>query len=217
MRRLFLFDVDSTLINEEVIDLIAAKAGVSEQVSQITTAAMSGNLDFSESLIKRVALLSGVSTTVLNEVQSEITLTNGAVDLIKTLLGKGDVVAVVSGGFTEVIAPLLTSLKIKDFKANSLQIIDGRLTGKVQGPIIDRRAKAEFLREIAAIHQIPLAHTVAVGDGANDIDMIQNAGVGIAFCAKPALVEVADRVIMNRDLMEVLKVVWFINDRRGYL
>jgi len=207
MRRLFLFDVDSTLINEEVIDLIAAKAGVSEQVSQITTAAMSGNLDFSESLIKRVALLSGVSTTVLNEVQSEITLTNGAVDLIKTLLGKGDVVAVVSGGFTEVIAPLLASLKIKDFKANSLQIIDGRLTGKVQGPIIDRRAKAEFLREIAAIHQIPLAHTVAVGDGANDIDMIQNAGVGIAFCAKPALVEVADRVIINRDLMEVLKVV----------
>ena len=207
MRRLFLFDVDSTLINEEVIDLIAAKAGVSEQVSQITTAAMSGNLDFSESLIKRVELLSGVSTTVLNEVQSEITLTNGAVDLIKTLLGKGDVVAVVSGGFTEVIAPLLTSLKIKDFKANSLQIIDGRLTGKVQGPIIDRRAKAEFLREIAEIHQIPLAHTVAVGDGANDIDMIQNAGVGIAFCAKPALVEVADRVIVNRDLMEVLKVV----------
>ena len=207
MRRLFLFDFDSTLINEEVIDLIAAKAGVSEQVSQITTAAMSGNLDFSKSLIKRVALLSGVSTTVLNEVQSEITLTNGAVDLIKTLLGKGDVVAVVSGGFTEVIAPLLTSLKIKDFKANSLQIIDGRLTGKVQGPIIDRRAKAEFLREIAEIHQIPLAHTVAVGDGANDIDMIQNAGVGIAFCAKPALVEVADRVIVNRDLMEVLKVV----------
>ena len=207
MRRLFLFDVDSTLINEEVIDLIAAKAGVIEQVSQITTAAMSGNLDFSESLIKRVALLSGVSTTVLNEVQSEITLTNGAVDLIKTLLGKGDVVAVVSGSFTEVIAPLLTSLKIKDFKANSLQIIDGRLTGKVQGPIIDRRAKAEFLREIAEVHQIPLAHTVAVGDGANDIDMIQNAGVGIAFCAKPALVEVADRVIVNRDLMEVLKVV----------
>ena len=207
MRRLFLFDVDSTLINEEVIDLIAAKAGVSEQVSQITTAAMSGNLDFSESLIKRVALLSGVSTTVLNEVLSEITLTNGAVDLIKTLLGKGDVVAVVSGGFTEVIAPLLTSLKIKDFKANSLQIIDGRLTGKVQGPIIDRRAKAEFLREIAAIHQIPLAHTVAVGDGANDIDMIKNAGIGIAFCAKPALVEVADRVIKNRDLMEVLKVI----------
>ena len=207
MRRLFLFDVDSTLINEEVIDLIAAKAGVSEQVSQITTAAMSGNLDFSESLIKRVALLFGVSTTVLNEVQNELTLTNGAVDLIKTLLGKGDVVAVVSGGFTEVIAPLLAALKIRDFKANSLQIIDGRLTGKVQGPIIDRRAKAEFLREIAAIHQIPLAHTVAVGDGANDIDMIQNAGVGIAFCAKPALVEVADRVIVNRDLMEVLKVV----------
>ena len=207
MRRLFLFDVDSTLINEEVIDLIAAKAGVSEQVSQITTDAMSGNLDFSESLIKRVALLSGVSTTVLNEVQNEITLTNGAVDLIKTLLGKGDVVAVVSGGFTEVIAPLLTSLKIKDFKANSLQIIDGRLTGKVQGPIIDRRAKAEFLREIAAIHQIPLSNTVAVGDGANDIDMIQNAGVGIAFCAKPALIEVADRVISTRDLREVLKVI----------
>lgn len=207
MRRLFLFDFDSTLINEEVIDLIAAKARVSEQVSQITTAAMSGNLDFSESLTKRVALLAGVSTTVLNEVQSEVTLTNGAMDLVKTLLGNGDVVAVVSGGFNEVIAPLLAALKIRDFKANSLQIIDGRLTGKVQGPIIDRRAKAEFLREIAAIHQIPLANTVAVGDGANDIDMIQNAGVGIAFCAKPALVEVADRVIKIRDLMEVLKVI----------
>lgn len=207
MRRLFLFDFDSTLINEEVIDLIAAKAGVSEQVSQITTAAMSGNLDFSDSLTKRVALLAGVSTTVLNEVQSEVTLTNGAMELVKTLLGNGDVVAVVSGGFNEVIAPLLAALKIRDFKANSLQIIDGRLTGKVQGPIIDRRAKAEFLREIAAIHQIPLSNTVAVGDGANDIDMIQSAGVGIAFCAKPALVEVAGRVIKIRDLMEVLKVV----------
>ena len=207
MRRLFLFDFDSTLINEEVIDLIAAKAGVSEQVSQITTAAMSGNLDFSDSLTKRVALLAGVSTTVLNEVQSEVTLTNGAMELVKTLLGNGDVVAVVSGGFNEVISPLLTSLKINHFKANSLQIIDGRLTGKVQGSIIDRRAKAEFLREIAAIHQIPLSNTVAVGDGANDIDMIQSAGVGIAFCAKPALVEVADRVIKIRDLMEVLKVV----------
>ena len=207
MKKIFLLDVDSTLINEEVIDLLAAQAGVSKEVSQITSSAMAGELDFSESLVKRVSLLAGLSITAIAQVQKKITLTNGAADLITALHSRGDIVAVVSGGFTEIISPLLATLKISKFKANSLEIIEGKLTGKVNGEIVDRRAKAEFLKELVALSGIPLSDTVAIGDGANDIDMIQSAGIGVAFCAKPALVNVADRVINTRDLREVLKVI----------
>lgn len=207
MNKIFLLDVDSTLINEEVIDLLAAQAGVSKEVSQITSSAMAGELDFSESLVKRVSLLAGLSITAIAQVQKKITLTNGAADLITALHSRGDIVAVVSGGFTEIISPLLATLKISRFKANSLEIIEGQLTGKVNGDIVDRRAKAEFLKELVALSGIPLSDTVAIGDGANDIDMIQSAGIGVAFCAKPALVNVADRVINTRDLREVLKVI----------
>ena len=207
MNKIFLLDVDSTLINEEVIDLLAAQAGVSKEVSQITSSAMAGELDFSESLVKRVSLLAGLSITAIAQVQKKITLTNGAADLITALQSRGDIVAVVSGGFTEIISPLLATLKISRFKANSLEIIEGKLTGKVNGEIVDRRAKAEFLKELVALCGIPLSNTVAIGDGANDIDMIQSAGIGVAFCAKPALVNVADRVINTRDLREVLKVI----------
>ena len=207
MNKIFLLDVDSTLINEEVIDLLAAQAGVSKEVSQITSSAMAGELDFSESLVKRVSLLAGLSITAIAQVQKKITLTNGAADLITALQSRGDIVAVVSGGFTEIISPLLATLKISRFKANSLEIIEGQLTGKVNGDIVDRRAKAEFLKELVALSGIPLSDTVAIGDGANDIDMIQSAGIGVAFCAKPALVNVADRVINTRDLREVLKVI----------
>ena len=207
MNKIFLLDVDSTLINEEVIDLLAAQAGVSKEVSQITSSAMAGELDFSESLVKRVSLLAGLSITAIEQVQKKITLTNGAADLITALQSRGDIVAVVSGGFTEIISPLLATLKISRFKANSLEIIEGQLTGKVNGDIVDRRAKAEFLKELVALSGIPLSNTVAIGDGANDIDMIQSAGIGVAFCAKPALVNVADRVINTRDLREVLKVI----------
>ena len=207
MNKIFLLDVDSTLINEEVIDLLASQAGVSKEVSQITSSAMAGELDFSESLVKRVSLLAGLSITAIEQVQKKITLTNGAADLITALQSRGDIVAVVSGGFTEIISPLLATLKISRFKANSLEIIEGQLTGKVNGDIVDRRAKAEFLKELVALSGIPLSDTVAIGDGANDIDMIQSAGIGVAFCAKPALVNVADRVINTRDLREVLKVI----------
>lgn len=207
MNKIFLLDVDSTLINEEVIDLLAAQAGVSKEVSEITSSAMAGELDFSESLVKRVSLLAGLSITAIAQVQKKITLTNGAADLITALHSRGDIVAVVSGGFTEIISPLLATLKISKFKANSLEIIEGKLTGKVNGDIVDRRAKAEFLKELVALSGIPLSDTVAIGDGANDIDMIQSAGIGVAFCAKPALVNVADRVINTRDLREVLKVI----------
>jgi len=207
MNKVFLFDFDSTLINEEVIDCLAAKAGVTEEVSGITSSAMAGEIDFSESLIRRVSLLSGLSVTALDEVRASITLTKGAEELISDLQARGDLVAVVSGGFTEVISPKLDTLKISRYRANSLEIIDGKLSGKVQGKIIDRQAKAEFLREIASSSGIPISDTVAIGDGANDIDMIQTAGIGVAFCAKPALIEVADRVINTRDLREVLKVI----------
>lgn len=207
MKKIFLLDVDSTLINEEVIDLLAAQAGVSKEVTEITSSAMAGELDFSESLVKRVSLLAGLSITAIEQVQKKITLTNGAADLITALQSRGDIVAVVSGGFTEIISPLLATLKISRFKANSLEIIEGQLTGKVNGEIVDRRAKAEFLKELVALSGIPLSNTVAIGDGANDIDMIQSAGIGVAFCAKPALVNVADRVINTRDLREVLKVI----------
>ena len=207
MNKIFLLDVDSTLINEEVIDLLAAQAGVSKEVTEITSSAMAGELDFSESLVKRVSLLAGLSITAIEQVQKKITLTNGAADLITALQSRGDIVAVVSGGFTEIISPLLATLKISRFKANSLEIIEGQLTGKVNGEIVDRRAKADFLKELVALSGIPLSNTVAIGDGANDIDMIQSAGIGVAFCAKPALVNVADRVINTRDLREVLKVI----------
>ena len=207
MNKVFLFDFDSTLINEEVIDCLAAKAGVTEEVSEITSSAMAGEIDFSESLLRRVSLLAGLSVTALDEVRESITFTNGAEELISDLQARGDLVAVVSGGFTEVISPKLDTLKISRYRANSLEIIDGKLSGKVQGKIIDRQAKAEFLREIASSSGIPISDTVAIGDGANDIDMIQTAGIGVAFCAKPALIEVADRVINTRDLREVLKVI----------
>ena len=207
MKKVFLFDFDSTLINEEVIDCLAAKAGVTEEVSEITSSAMAGEIDFSESLLRRVSLLAGLSVTALDEVRESITFTNGAEELISDLQARGDLVAVVSGGFTEVISPKLDTLKISRYRANSLEIIDGKLSGKVQGKIIDRRAKAEFLKEIAFSSGIPISNTVAIGDGANDIEMIQTAGIGIAFCAKPALIEVADRVINTRDLREVLKVI----------
>ena len=200
--RLFLFDVDSTLINEEVIELIAAHAGVDKEVAQITERAMAGELDFAASLKERVALLHGISRVALFDVSKKVTLTNGAVELIAAIQDAGDVAAVVSGGFLEVITPIMQQLGINDYLANSLEIAEDLLTGKVSGKIIDREAKAAFLNELRTKYQPTL--TIAVGDGANDIEMIKAADIGIAFCAKPALQAVADVVITNRDLREVL-------------
>ena len=200
--RLFLFDVDSTLINEEVIELIAAHADVEKEVAQITERAMAGELDFAASLRERVSLLSGISSDALLEVGKKVTLTNGAVELIASIHGAGDVAAVVSGGFFEVISPIMKQLGINDYLANTLEVSNGHLTGKVSGKIVDREAKAAFLSKLR-IKYAP-AQTIAVGDGANDIEMIKAADIGIAFCAKPALQAVADVVITNRDLREVL-------------
>ena len=205
MSRLFLFDVDSTLINEEVIDLIAKHAGVAEQVKKITELAMSGEIDFDTALTSRVALLTGLPTTVLDSVRNEISLTNGANEVIAQLQDNGDQIAVVSGGFLEVITPLMQSLAISYFKANSLEIASGKLTGKVQGAVVNRGAKAAYLKQLQ--NQLQPSQTIAIGDGANDIEMVEAADIGIAFCAKNALKEIADIAIDIRDLREILKFI----------
>jgi len=186
-KKLVVMDVDSTLIQQEVIELLAAKAGVEDSVKAITEAAMRGELDFAESLKARVALLAGLPESVIAEVQSEIELTPGARTLVKTLHQLGHSVAVVSGGFAAVIEPLVKELGITHYRANTLEISDGKLTGLVIEPIVDRAAKATALRDFAAIEGVQLEQTVAIGDGANDLDMISIAGLGIAFNAKPAV------------------------------
>ena len=203
-KKLVVMDVDSTLIQQEVIELLGAKAGKGAEIIAITESAMRGELDFAESLRARVALLSGLPESVLTQVQSEITLTPGARTLIRTLHKLGHHVALVSGGFEPVIAPLMSELGIEHMRANNLEIIDGSLTGKLIGPIIDRAGKAQALREFAAMHSIELEQTIAIGDGANDLDMITLAGMGIAFNAKPAVKAAADSSVSAPYLDSVL-------------
>ena len=203
-RKLVQLDVDSTLIQQEVIDLLAIKAGVGDQVKDITDSAMRGDLDFSQSLKARVLLLKGLSESAITDVQGEISLTPGAKTLVHTLHKLGHSVSVVSGGFINVIAPLLADLEIKHYKANTLEIVDGVLTGQVIGPIIDRAAKADALREFAGLESLTMEQTVAIGDGANDLDMIAAAGLGIAFNAKPAVKAAADSSLSDCNLESVL-------------
>jgi len=203
-KKLVVMDVDSTLIQQEVIDLLAQKAGAQDQVKEITEAAMRGEMDFAESLKARVALLAGLPESVISEVRSEISLTPGARTLVKTLHQLGHSVAVVSGGFTAVIEPLIKELGISHYRANTLEIVDGKLTGKVLEPIIDRAAKATALQDFAKIEGVALEQTIAIGDGANDLDMISIAGLGIAFNAKPAVKAAADSSVSAPYLDSVL-------------
>lgn len=203
-RKLVVMDVDSTLIQEEVIELLARKAGAGEEVKAITAAAMRGELDFAESLSSRVKLLEGLPSSVIEEVRAEITLTPGAKTLIATLQKLGHSVAVVSGGFTNVIAPLIAELGVTHFRANTLSIENGKLTGEVTGEIIDRAGKATALRDFATLEGVALEQTVAIGDGANDLDMIAIAGLGIAFNAKPAVKAAADSSVSAPYLDSVL-------------
>ena len=203
-RKLVQLDVDSTLISQEVIDLLAEKAGVGDQVKLITESAMRGELDFESSLRARVALLKNLPESVIAQVQQEISLTPGARTLVTTLQKLGHTVSVVSGGFIDVIAPILKDLNIQHFKANKLVIKDGVLTGEVSGAVIDRPAKAVALKEFAAIEAISMKHTIAIGDGANDLDMIAAAGLGIAFNAKPHVKAAADSTVSNPYLDSVL-------------
>ncbi|MBB1043527.1 phosphoserine phosphatase SerB, partial [Dietzia sp. DQ11-44] len=191
-KRLVVFDVDSTLVQGEVIEMLAAHAGREAEVRAVTERAMRGELDFAQSLHERVATLAGLPATVLDEVAASIVLTPGARTTIRTLKRLGIRCGVVSGGFIQVIAGLAEELGLDFARANTLEIEDGVLTGRVIGEVVDREAKADYLREFAEELGISLSQTVAVGDGANDIDMLTAAGLGIAFCAKPALREVAD-------------------------
>jgi phosphoserine phosphatase len=207
IKRLVQLDVDSTFIQQEAIELLAAKAGVLEQVSAITESAMRGELDFEQSLRARVALLKGLPESVIREVQQEISLTDGAEDLVTYLHAKGHSVALVSGGFIDIIQPLIHSLSIQHYKANKLEIIDGILTGDLIGPVIDRAAKASALREFATICLVPLDNTVAIGDGANDLDMMAIAGLSIAFNAKPIVAAAADLSINEPSLRSVKDLI----------
>jgi phosphoserine phosphatase len=202
--RIIMLDVDSTLIAQEVIDQLAAKFGVGEEVSAITESAMRGELDFESSLRKRVALLAGAPASIIDEVRVELTLTPGARTLIATAHKLGFKVGVVSGGFTNIVDSLATELALDFHRANTLEIQDGKLTGGLLGPIITRAGKAQALREFADRESVPLESTVAIGDGANDLDMLDIAGLGIAFCAKPAVVAAADCAIHAADLSRAL-------------
>ncbi|QLL25046.1 phosphoserine phosphatase SerB [Actinobacteria bacterium IMCC26103] len=203
-KKLVVMDVDSTLIQQEVIELLGAKANKGAEIAAITESAMRGELDFAESLQARVALLAGLPESVLTDVQKEITLTPGARTLVRTMHKLGHHVALVSGGFETVITPLVAELGIEHMRANNLEIVAGKLTGKLIGPIIDRAGKAQALREFAAEHAIELEQTIAIGDGANDLDMIAIAGLGIAFNAKPAVVAAADSSVSAPYLDSVL-------------
>ena len=207
VKRLVQLDVDSTFIQQEAIELLAVKAGVLDQVSAITESAMCGELDFEQSLRTRVSLLKGLPESAITAVQNEITLTDGARDLVNTLHAKGHCVALVSGGFINIIAPMIESLSIKHYKANTLEIVGGFLTGELVGPIIDRAAKGAALLEFAKACGVEIENTVAIGDGANDLDMMTLAGLSIAFNAKPIVVHAADFAIKEPSLRSVVKLI----------
>ena len=193
--RLIVMDVDSTLIQNEVIDLLAERAGCAAEVAKVTESAMRGELDFAASLRERTALLAGLDSAMLDTVRAELRLTPGAETLIRTLKRLGYKCGIVSGGFTRVIEPLAADLGIDYVAANTLEIVDGKLTGRVLDPVIDRDGKTATLREFAARAGVPLSQTVAVGDGANDLGMIAAAGLGVAFNAKPVVRDAADTAL----------------------
>jgi phosphoserine phosphatase len=210
--RLIVMDVDSTLIQEEVIDLLAARAGCADEVAKITESAMRGELDFAASLRERTALLAGLDASVLDAVRASLRLTPGARTLIRTLKRLGYKCGIVSGGFTAVIEPLAASLDIDYVAANTLEVADGKLTGRVLDPIIDREGKTEALRRFARTAGVPLSQTVAVGDGANDLGMIAAAGLGIAFNAKPMVRDAADTALSVPYLDTVLYLLGISRD-----
>ncbi len=210
--RLLVMDVDSTLIQQEVIDEIARAAGAHAEVAAITERAMNGELGFQASLRARVAALAGVSTSVFADVLARLQLTEGAQLLIGTMKALGGRVAIISGGFIEVVEPLRTRLGIDHAFANTLAVADGKLTGRVEGAIVDRPRKAALLAQIADAEGVPLTRVVAIGDGANDLDMLGRAGLGIAFNAKPAVRDEARHRLSQPSLRSVLYLLGLDDD-----
>ncbi len=206
-RFLVVFDVDSTLIEDEVIELLAEAAGKRAEVKAITDSAMAGELDFSASLSARVAMLAGVDERALHEAFSRIKVTTGAVEFINAIHSAGGKVAAVSGGFIQVLEPLAKQLGLDFYRANCLEISDGKLTGKTTGLVVDRSVKADSLREWAKELDLTPSQTIAVGDGANDLEMMSVSGLGVAFNAKPLVRASADLVIAGESLESLIAIL----------
>jgi phosphoserine phosphatase len=204
---LVVFDVDSTLIEQEVIELLADFAGKRAEVEAVTAKAMAGELDFEGSLRARVVNLEGLPASVIDRALEQITLTPGAKEAIEYIHSVGGKAGAVSGGFIELLEPLAKKLNLDFYRANQLEIIDGVLTGKVIGEIIDKPAKATALREWAESLNLEISRTVAVGDGANDLDMMETAGLSVGFNAKPRVRAKADLLIARNDLNDLIPLL----------
>ena len=204
---LVVFDVDSTLINEEAIELLAEHSGNREKVAEITERSMRGEIDFSTSLIERVATLKGLPESVLEQTAKSLTPTKGASKLIQEIHTRGGKAAAVSGGFIQLLTGLKVELNLDYAQANTLGVENGMLTGEVVGELVNREAKAKYLKLWADENDIPLERTFAIGDGANDLGMMAIAGLSVAFCAKPVVRESADVVIDERDLKKVIALL----------
>jgi phosphoserine phosphatase len=206
-RFLVVLDVDSTLIENEVIELLAHQAGSLAEVEQITRQAMNGELDFEASLRARVATLEGLPESVFSTVGAQVVVTPGVPEMIAGVKAAGGRVGVVSGGFHEVVDPVANALGLDYWRANRLEVVDGRLTGGLVGPVIDAAAKATTLREWAADFDVPISRTIAVGDGANDLPMMAIAGLAVGFDAKAPVRDLAGVLLDVRDLSSVLALL----------
>ena len=210
VKGLCVMDVDGTLILEEVIDLLGKEAGREEEISQITSRAMQGELDFESSLRKRVSLLEGLPVSVFDKVFNTIHLTSNAQEFISILQNNGILVGLVSGGFTPIVERLAKSLDIAYFSANQLEVKDGFLTGKLVGQIINPEVKKDTLEQWRKELKLSKERTIAIGDGANDLFMLKSAGLGIAFCAKEVLKQEIPNHVDKRDFLEVLPLIGFL-------
>ena len=210
VKGLCVMDVDGTLILEEVIDLLGKEAGREEEISQLTSRAMQGELDFESSLRKRVSLLEGLPVSVFDKVFNTIHLTSNAQEFISILQNNGILVGLVSGGFTPIVERLAKSLDIAYFSANQLEVKDGLLTGKLVGQIISPEVKKDTLEQWRKELKLSKERTIAIGDGANDLFMLKSAGLGIAFCAKEVLKQEIPNHVDKRDFLEVLPLIGFL-------
>lgn len=204
---LVVFDVDSTLIEDEAIELLADRAGKRSEVAEITERAMRGELDFAASLIERVAVLEGLPETVLSDVSKELRPTKGAAELVAAIHDRGGKACAVSGGFIQLLGPVKAAIGFDFEKANTLEVIDGRLSGRVIGQIVDRQTKADALLGWAAELGVPISRTIAVGDGANDLGMMEVAGLSVAFAAKPIVRQKAKIALNERDLASLIQLL----------
>jgi phosphoserine phosphatase len=209
-RFLVVLDVDSTLIEDEVIELLADEAGSGEKVAEITFRAMNGELDFEQSLRERAATLAGLPASVFDAVRAKVTVTRGVPEMVRTIQDAGGRVAVVSGGFHEVIDPIAAQLGLDHWRANRLDVVEGRLTGRLVPPFIDAAAKADALREWADAAGVPLSQTVAVGDGANDLPMMAICGLAVGFDAKAPVRDEAHVLLDVRDLSMLLPLLGLV-------